>query len=142
MKKIAVLFLSLFVFFSVAHPVLAASIDPCPQVQGPGFSAGNNGTNFNPLCLFDITKGNPISKLINLVFVVAVLIALAFLIFGGIKWILSGGDKAGVEGARNTIVAALVGLVIVFLSYFLLRLILSIFGITLDHLNFDLNLFG
>lgn len=139
MKKLAVLFLFLFVFFSVVHPALAVngSIDPCPDNN----AGAGGGTTFWSLCSLDITTGNPVGKIINLAFVIATLIALAFLIFGGIKWILSGGDKAGVETARNTIVAALVGLVIVFLSYFLLRLIFSIFGIDLNNLNFGLNLF-
>ena len=68
-------------------------------------------------------------------FIVAVIVALGFLIYGGIKWIISGGDKAGVEAARNTIVAAVVGLVIVFLSYFILNIILGIFGLSLGTLT-------
>ena len=72
-----------------------------------------------------------------------VLIALAFLIYGGVKWITSGGDKAGVEAARNMIVAAIVGLVIAFLVYFILQIIFSLFGLDFASGNFfgDLNVF-
>ena len=56
-----------------------------------------------------------IQFLITTIFVVAILIAIFFIILGGVKWILSGGDKAAVEAARNTIVAAVIGLVIVFI---------------------------
>lgn len=83
---------------------------------------------FNRLCA--LTSGNfgsVIGAAITLLFVIAVIVALGFLVWGGLKWILSGGDKSAVESARNTIVAAIVGLVIVFLSYFILNLVLTFF---------------
>ena len=72
-----------------------------------------------------------IKAVINLLFVVAAVIAIVFLIYGGIRWILSGGDKAGVEAARNTIIAAIIGLVIVVLSYFILSVVFQFLGIPL-----------
>ena len=72
--------------------------------------------------------GNVIRAVINLLFVVAAVIAIVFLIWGGIRWILSGGDKAGVEAARNTIIAAVIGLVIVFLTFFILTLVFNFLG--------------
>lgn len=133
MKKITALSLSTASFFTIALPAFAQgtgtnkagglpnNINPCPA-----------GTQFSTLCNLNFT-GGVVGALITVAFIVAALIALGFLIFGGIKWITSGGDKAGVEGARNTIVAALVGLVIVFLAYFLIRLIFTFFGLTFDN---------
>lgn len=80
--------------------------------------------------------GSILGFVITIMFIIAVLIALAFLILGGIKWITSGGDKGGVENARNQIIAAVVGLIIVFLSFFILNLVLGAFGLSL----FDLKL--
>lgn len=71
--------------------------------------------------------GGLISTLITIAFVAATVIALAFLIYGGFKWIVSGGEKGALEEARNHIVASIVGLVIIFLSYFILNLILFFF---------------
>ncbi len=91
---------------------------------------------FSVLCNFSIGSfGNIVSTAVTVLFVLAVVIALGFLIFGGIKWIVSGGDKTGVEGARNTIVAAIIGLVIVFLAYFILNIVLGFFGIKLANLQ-------
>lgn len=77
-----------------------------------------------------------ISKLpqfiITLLFVVGVIIAIAFLIYGGIKWVMSGGDKAGVEAARNHIVAAIVGLVIIAGAFFIIQVVFKLLGTTLD----------
>lgn len=94
----------------------ADSIQTCPPGQ------------FAPLCT--ITSGNfggLVGKVITILFILAAVVALIFLIWGGIKWILSGGDKSAVEAARNTIVAAVVGLIVVFLSYFILSIILRFF---------------
>jgi hypothetical protein len=67
--------------------------------------------------------------IITLLLVVGVLIALIFLIYGGIKWILSGGDKAGVEAARKHIVAAIVGLVIVVAAFFIINVVFTVLGV-------------
>jgi hypothetical protein len=73
--------------------------------------------------------------IITLLFVVGIVIALAFLIYGGIKWILSGGDKAGVDAARKHIIAAIVGLVIVVTAFVILNFVFQILFGT----KFDLN---
>ena len=133
MKKISALTLPFFTYLTVTVPAFAqTTLNPCPENP-----SGTRFTNFNPLCLFSIEgKGGILGKIVALAFVIAIIIALFFLIYGGIKWITSGGDKAGVEGARNMIVAALVGLVIVFLSYLILNFILGLFGLgTLQNLQ-------
>ncbi len=68
---------------------------------------------------------------ITLLFIAATLLALAFLIYGGIRWITSGGDKTGVENARKTITYAIIGLVISFLAFFIINIIGAFFGIKL-----------
>lgn len=81
---------------------------------------------FNPLCTFSI-GGNFIPGLISLLFILAIIIAVLYLIWGGIKWIMSGGDKAALQTAREHVIAAIVGLVVVFLTYFLLNFVLQAF---------------
>lgn len=123
MKKISALGLSTAAYLSLAIPAFAATtpiqINPC------------TGTStFSGLCgLAGGNLGTLINSIIIILFVAAVILALAFLIWGGIKWIVSGGDKAKVEGARNTIVAALVGLVLVFLVYLILNVLFQFFGL-------------
>jgi hypothetical protein len=80
--------------------------------------------------------GHVLGFVVTIAFIIAILTALLFLIWGGIKWITSGGDKAGVETARNQIIAAIIGLIVVFLAFFILNLILTLFGLSL----FDLKL--
>ena len=99
-------------------------IDLC--LEGGGFG-GLCGLNFG---------GPLVGSLLTLAFVGATIIALLFLIYGGIRWIASGGDKAQTEGARSQITAALVGLVIVFAAWAIIEMINLFFGINIFELNF------
>ncbi|MDP3941300.1 MAG: pilin [bacterium] len=117
MKK---LLTSLSLLLALAAPVsaFAAGVSPCDPAnpnQPPGCSIINlpNAT------------GTVVSSIVNFIFVIAVILALGFLVYGGIRWITSGGDKGGVENARNTIIAAIIGLIVVFLAYFILNLVLQ-----------------
>jgi hypothetical protein len=73
-----------------------------------------------------IKIGNVPQFLITLLLMVGIVIAIVFLIYGGIRWILSGGDSKQVEAARNHIVAAIVGLVIVVGAFFILNIVFTI----------------
>ncbi|RJR28641.1 hypothetical protein C4564_04755 [Candidatus Microgenomates bacterium] len=73
---------------------------------------------------------------VTAVLVIAGLIFFFMLILGGLRWILSGGDKASTEGARNQITAALVGLIIVFSAWAIASLMNAVFGV--DILNFTI----
>lgn len=85
---------------------------------------------FNPLCsLTTASFSSLVGTLIQLIFAIAVIVALFYLVWGGFKWLTSGGDKQGVQQAREHIVAAIIGLVIIFLSYFLLNILLGFFGV-------------
>ena len=72
---------------------------------------------------------------IEIFLIVATLAAFAFLIYGGYLWISSNGDKTKVEGARKTIIFAIVGLILCFLSFFLVMLFGNLFGIDLLNLS-------
>ena len=140
MKKLSALVLSASAYLMSALPVAAQGVGPLEGNLCP-VNATGEAMNFNPLCLlYNNTSNEIIGNIINIIFIVVVLLALLFLIYGGIKWITSGGDKAGVESARNMIVAALVGLVIAFLAYFILQIIFQLFGLEFNQGNFFLQL--
>lgn len=122
MKKFVASISSLTTLFLTFPPIAFAVGEKIIDCKAPG------GKQFEALCNLSADKLGPlISQLITFAFVIAIVIALAFLIWGGIKWITSGGDKTGVEEARNHVIAAVVGLIIVFLSYFILNLVVFFF---------------
>lgn len=75
--------------------------------------------------------GSLISNIVSMALIVAAILVFLFLVWGGIQWIMSGGDKAGVESARNRITAALIGLAIVASAWAIIKIIETFFGITI-----------
>ncbi len=80
--------------------------------------------------------GQLIEWIIMLLLVAVVFIALGFIVYGGFMWVTSGGDKTKVESARKTIIFSVLGLIIAFLSFFVIGLFSSVLGI--DLLNISL----
>lgn len=66
-----------------------------------------------------------IKTVINILSVVVGVVAVIMIIFGGLKYITSGGDSSNVSSAKNTIIYAIVGLVIVALAQFIVRFVLE-----------------
>lgn len=82
--------------------------------------------------------GMLISAVVSAILVIAAVLAFLYLVLGGIQWITSGGDKAGMEAARNKITHAIVGLVIVAASYAIMILVSNFLGISF--LNNSINI--
>ena len=116
MKKLTVFILSFSVYLSSAHPIFAASVNFCPA-----------DSVFTPLCTLRL--GSVIRPFITLIFILGILAALLYLVWGGFKWLTSGGDKAAVQSAREHIVAAIVGLVLMFIVYAIMFIILGFFSV-------------
>ncbi len=68
---------------------------------------------------------------IRFILLIAFVLAFIFLIIGGIRWITAGGDEKAVAGARGMITAALIGLVVVLVSYALIVLVETFFDVTI-----------
>ncbi len=69
-----------------------------------------------------------ITNLVNIAFVIAIILVFFYLIWGGIEWITSGGEKGKTESARNKITAAVIGLIILAAAYAILTLTLQLLG--------------
>jgi hypothetical protein len=72
--------------------------------------------------------GTLLNAVLSFVMVIAALLVFFYLIWGGIEWITSGGDKGQTEKARNKITAAVIGLIILAASYAILTLVLRFLG--------------
>jgi hypothetical protein len=78
-------------------------------------------------------------NLIGLSMVIGVLVFMAIIILGAIQWITSGGDKTALEGAKGKITNALIGIVVLFALFAILKLLEDFFGINI--LEIDLGVF-
>ncbi|HKR82321.1 MAG TPA: pilin [Candidatus Saccharimonadales bacterium] len=99
------------------------------NVQG-NLSCGINLSANTGDCSSDTTTGagkvqGIVTQMINIFSLVVGIISVIMIIYGGFKYITSGGDSGNVTGARNTITYAVIGLVIVALAQFIVQFVLS-----------------
>lgn len=76
--------------------------------------------------------GQMVTQLVNTAIIIGGILLLIYLVWGGIQWMISHGDKANVEKARSTITHALVGLIIIASSWAIWIVALNFFGIKGD----------
>lgn len=72
-----------------------------------------------------------INNLIKMIFILASTGLFFMFLYGGLRYITSQGDKVQVEAARNIIMYALIGFAIVALSFAIMRVIETFFGISI-----------
>lgn len=82
------------------------------QLTPDGNCTVNNSSN-------DITQ--KIRHLINVMSAIVGIVAVAMIIFGGFRYVTSGGNDTSVTSAKNTILYAIIGLIIVAMSQILVH---------------------
>lgn len=81
------------------------------EALGGGTCASNDTTQID----------STIQTAVNIISVIASIIAVIMIIIGGFRYITSNGDSGSVSGAKNTIIYAVVGLIIVAFSQIIVR---------------------
>jgi hypothetical protein len=66
-----------------------------------------------------------ITTIITLFSVIVGIIAVIMIVYGGLRYITSGGDSTKITSAKNTIIYALIGLVVVALAQFIVKFVLN-----------------
>jgi hypothetical protein len=79
--------------------------------------------------------GDVFNNLVSAILGFAGITLFILLVLGGFKFITSGGDPKAIEGARNTLTYAIIGLVVLLLSYLVLVLIKQITGAPVTEFN-------
>ena len=128
-KKIKNYMIAIAMVFSFATPVVApvavyASIQGqlcrganlATDSAGEGCNTGGDGEN---------QLGSLASRIVNFLSVLVGIIAVIMIIVGGFRYITSGGESSNVSGAKNTLIYAIVGLIIVALAQFIVRFVLN-----------------
>lgn len=66
-----------------------------------------------------------VASVINILSMVVGVVAVIMIIVGGIKYVTSQGESAGVASAKNTIIYAVVGLIVVALAQLIVRFVVK-----------------
>ena len=64
-------------------------------------------------------------QITNVILYIVGIIAVIMLIIGGIKYVVSGGDSKKVTDAKNTVLYAIIGLIISFLAFAIVNFVIS-----------------
>ena len=129
MKLIRKLLTTLMLSISLAVPVMALSSNTVYADCTDAKSCAQEG-----VCSVDQTgctkdaQGSVstlVSTIINILSLVVGVTAVIMIIIGGFKYIISSGDSSNVTSAKNTILYAIVGLVIVALAQVIVRFVIG-----------------
>ena len=132
-----------------AAPAFAQQSQVQPQQQQATFNTPSTGSIADNVCLGVLaaqasTKPAPTSatvsscdedgtenfgvvirRIINIFSVVVGAVSVIMVIIGGFRYVVSGGDSSNISKAKNTILYALVGMVIVLFAQVIIRFILT-----------------
>ncbi len=65
------------------------------------------------------------TRLTNTVLYAVGIVSVVMLIYGGLRYVLSGGDNKKVTDAKNTILYAIIGLIIAILAYAIVNFVIN-----------------
>lgn len=135
MRKVLSLIVCLVLFVSLAQVSYVYAQEPEAQDANKiEFTAPEGAIPTN------VSATNVPQLVINLIFGTAIFLAIVYLMFGGVRWITSRGDKLGVAEARKHIIAAIVGLVVVVGTFFIINLVFTLLGSDKNPLKGGFNL--
>ena len=103
----------------VSSPVSAACDMSNLSVQSGADCAQGNG---QPTNLF-AGEGSVFGRVTSILLFIVGAIAVIMLIIGGIRYVVSGGDQNQVTAAKNTILYAIIGIVVAVLAYAAVRFV-------------------
>ena len=122
MHKIKTILVSLMMMLGlVAAPLVPTTVSATPKEE---ICKGVNGTSTCP------TSGNNdlagfITRIINIILFIAGSIAVLMIVIGGLRYVLSGGDAGATKGAKDTILYAVIGLVVATMAYAIVNFVVS-----------------
>ena len=116
---------ALIVPLAVPASVYAADLQQS-LCGGTGLTLSKDGTSCENAAA-ETTVNDTISLALNIFSAIVGIIAVVMIIVGGVKYITSQGESANITSAKNTILYALVGLVVVALAQVIVRFVLNRF---------------
>lgn len=125
MKKIKQLIVAFALFAgAIAIPLtpLAVGAAPVDDIKGGVEAVGGEEGGGDA----ELTDG--IQTLVNALLFIIGLLAVIMIIFGGFKYVTSGGDAGKLESAKNTILYAVVGLLVAILAFAIVSFVISTFA--------------
>lgn len=79
-----------------------------------------------PTSIFTVSiDGTHLQNIFNVILAFAGAVAVAFIVIGGVKYILSQGESNEIKQARDTILYSLIGIVVVVVAFMLVNFVIG-----------------
>lgn len=96
--------------------------------EGADAAQGKDQTGDAASLFGDGGQGGIFRTITNVMLFLIGAISVIMLIIGGIRYVVSGGDSTAVQNAKNTILYAIVGIVVAILAYAVVNFVISSFS--------------
>lgn len=116
-SKYKIVIVSFILFFSLVQNVQAVQLVICGRHPVQGDTQGTQPCTPDQLV-------NQIVSLVNFLIDSATVLAIGYVLYGGISMILSRGNAANFQSARSTMSNAIQGLIIVLMAYLIVSFII------------------
>ena len=135
-KKLALSFQALILVLSLGSTALAPALAgtamaaDCSQGVSGGLTAGADCSRAAGTSTDLFGTGGVFQTIANTLIFLVGAIAVLFLIIGGLRYVISNGDPKAVEAAKNTILYAIIGIIVSILSFAAVSFVISTFSKT------------
>ncbi|MDO4870553.1 MAG: hypothetical protein Q3996_00425 [Candidatus Saccharibacteria bacterium] len=114
------------ILIGLSNTAVVSATDDCKTASG-GISGGVNcATNNSKDKLFG--DGSVFNNVVNFLLFLIGIISVIMIIYGGIQYSLSAGDSSKVTSAKNTILYAIVGLIVAMLAFAIVNFVTGAIG--------------
>lgn len=126
MKKLLFIFGSSFMlFFSFAPTVVLADCTNPTSTQEAIKCGADNAAGIDPNADAGKRINTTVNKVIDLLSVIVGIVAAIMIIWGGFKYITSAGNQENIKAAKNILLYAVIGLVVVALAQIIVTFVLK-----------------
>ncbi len=98
---------------------IALSLPDYPSIQVPSEIQNLSGGAYG---------GNLITTALTILFVFGIALTIILLIYSGIQWVTSEGDKQKIQAARSRLIYTIVGFLIIIASFVIINTIVRLLG--------------
>ena len=124
-KTIKMMLAGLLMVPALALGVVAVA--PVGDVYAQSITEGANSAQGDQVPENITEEDGLIKRVVNILLFIIGAIAVIMLIIGGIRYTISGGDQSQVTSAKNTILYAIVGIIVAIFAYAIVNFVLDEF---------------
>ncbi len=128
-SKLLIIVAALMMSIPVIVPIQVSASVKCDNIGGQINNGINSAVSSNVACgtggSIDTGVESLAKKVVNIFSLVVGVISVIMIIYAGLRYITSGGESGGVSGAKNTLLYAVIGLIIVILAQVIVRIVLN-----------------